>query len=1462
MRPIAQGSTKVFLLLLFPCLFALRPSLAAVYVVTSTADAGPGTLRAAITAANLPGPDQIVFAIPGAGPHTILPLTPLPPINDPAGVVIDGYTQPGSSPGLNPPSTAVLMVILDGSFAGAAHGLHIVSPLNVIRGLVIRNFQQDGIRVEATAAGTHSNMIYGNFIGTNQSGTAAAGNGVSATAPWAGVNILAPQAALIKAFNNTVARNLISANYAIGVSISSCPPADVNNNHIDSNYIGTDITGMNAIGNRVVGVYIGEAAHHNWVVRNVISGNDTDGVSIVGFQGRLTNYNQILDNAIGVASDRSSPLPNKRDGVNIGQYAQSWLLGDAPDNTVAQNIIAYNGRNGITVWEHPYNTTNTDRNQLSRNSIYANGQLGIDLDDDGVSTNDIGDIDNGANQTLNTPLISSATPSGGQTTISGTISIDTNPSQATVEVFIGRSCSPTGIQGRTFIGQATPDGAGNWSLTVSGTVNVGDTITATVTDMNRNTSEFGAGAAAGSGAVIAGPSSVSFGTVILGRDATRSIAIHNTGTSQLTVSTATITPAAYTIVSPAFPITISASDSAVLQIRFSPGSRGSYNGNLTLNSNAGNAPSFPISLSGTCVDSAAEIHLHTSAVNFGSVLAGSSSDRTILYTNTGNATLSIASQAIGGTDQADFTITRPGNSTVGAGGSDSLDIRFTPSTVGTKSALLTLQTNDPNTPLATVSLTGVCAATLAVLTIDSMRLEFGSVPVGNHADLSIRIRNTGNAPLLLGSPNITGSDAAHFTVMRPFGGSIPAAGADSITLRFSPASTGWKSATLVFTTSDPNIPACTIALQGTGITSSPAITLSPLSLDFGPVILGTDAIRKVMVGNTGNAMLSITSQRVGGADSSLFAIVRPCNAMISPGGIDSILVRFTPLSAGAKSAQLVIVCNDPQSPVNTVTMSGRGSIPPPAISLSVTSVDFGSVTVGSGITRSILVGNTGGLPLLISSQTIGGGDSSSFAITRASAGTIAPGGTDTIIIRFAPATSGTMSSQLRIASNDPVQPLVVLSLTGIGVPAVPVITLNVTEIDFGSVFIGSSSSRWIRITNTGNAVLTLSSQALAGNDRTEFAIVRASGAAIAAGGKDSVQVRFSPTSAGQKTAELRIASNDPAHPTVTVSLRGTGALRTGARITVVPQTIDFGTTPLNAPVDRTLRILNAGDAILTLGSRTLHGADSASFTIVRPGPSSIPPAGSDSMTIRFLADRYGAKSASLEIASNDTTSPVTRIALAALCASGSGARITASRMVIDFGYVPLLSTKDEDIKIGNTGSADLVISQQFFYGQDASQFSLVVPVVSPLKPGGSSTARIRLSPVTPGAKSAHFRIQSNDQTLPLLDIDLSGTTVHTDTPPTAPSDWVLSPPYPNPFSTRTTISLTVPVEGNVTVRIHDGLGRVVRILASELMERGIHRLIWDGTDETGGTVPAGVYRCNAVWELGTRSITFVFLPER
>ncbi len=155
---------------------ATAPLAAATFTVTNTDDSGPGSLRQAIDDANAtPGADTIAFAIPGAGVHTITPQSLLPTINQ--AVLIDGYTQPGSSPNTNPTGAldTVLQIEIDGTVA-PSRCITIGASDVTVRGLVINRCTEAIELFNPFGSSTSGIVLAGNFFGTDPSGLAASPN--------------------------------------------------------------------------------------------------------------------------------------------------------------------------------------------------------------------------------------------------------------------------------------------------------------------------------------------------------------------------------------------------------------------------------------------------------------------------------------------------------------------------------------------------------------------------------------------------------------------------------------------------------------------------------------------------------------------------------------------------------------------------------------------------------------------------------------------------------------------------------------------------------------------------------------------------------------------------------------------------------------------------------------------------------------------------------------------------------------------------------------------------------------------------------------------------------------------------------------------------------------------------------------------------------------------------------------
>jgi hypothetical protein len=315
------------------------------FIVTNTDDSGPGSLRQAINDANAnAGADTIVFNIQGTA-LTITPTTLLPDITDP--VTIDGFTQPGfQGKPVVELNGGELRVVPQGA------GLTIKGGNSVVRGLVINSFKIAGIQLSGTdQSPTGHNVIEGNFIGTDISGTAPGDRQPR------GINIGIFGSGLFGSNSNLIggthsnARNVISGNgQGIRILVNGST-----SNRVQGNYIGTDFTGSAPLGNSNEGIFIFDQPDNTIGgmqpgARNLISGNHL-GLAITGplESGSLVQAtgNLIQGNYLGTNFDGTSAIGNASEGVLINLGAAANTIGGATAG--AANVISGNLHNGVVI---------------------------------------------------------------------------------------------------------------------------------------------------------------------------------------------------------------------------------------------------------------------------------------------------------------------------------------------------------------------------------------------------------------------------------------------------------------------------------------------------------------------------------------------------------------------------------------------------------------------------------------------------------------------------------------------------------------------------------------------------------------------------------------------------------------------------------------------------------------------------------------------------------------------------------------------------------------------------------------------------------------------------------------------------------------------------------------------------------------------------------------------------------
>ena len=288
-------------------------------------DTGGGvcTLRAAIQQGNaLAGADAVSFSLAGPGVQLIVPGSALPIITQP--LVLDGWTQGGMG------YTGPPLIEIDGTNAGSGVvGLTITGDASTIRGLVINRFGGGGILLN----GADGNTIAGCYIGTNSLGDADLGN--------SGIGIRLLQSANNLVGGASAAdRNIISGNAFEGVQLIGTLSTG---NSIKGNFIGTDITGSVDLGNTHHGLEITTGPSGNVVggaapgEGNLISANDDSGVAILAALN-----NTVIGNLIGTDITGVAALGNADAGVVLGASQGSNTIGTTTPG--AGNRIAFNAR--------------------------------------------------------------------------------------------------------------------------------------------------------------------------------------------------------------------------------------------------------------------------------------------------------------------------------------------------------------------------------------------------------------------------------------------------------------------------------------------------------------------------------------------------------------------------------------------------------------------------------------------------------------------------------------------------------------------------------------------------------------------------------------------------------------------------------------------------------------------------------------------------------------------------------------------------------------------------------------------------------------------------------------------------------------------------------------------------------------------------------------------------------------
>ncbi|MBV8945592.1 MAG: choice-of-anchor D domain-containing protein [Solirubrobacterales bacterium] len=644
------------------------------------------------------------------------------------------------------------------------------------------------------------------------------------------------------------------------------------------------------------------------------------------------------------------------------------------------------------------------------------------------------------------------------------------------------------------------------------------------------------------------------------------------------------------------------------------------------------------------------------------------------------------------------------------------------------------------------------------VTLSPQSLSFGAQQTGTSSGpQTVTLSNTGSAALSISSISFTGTNAGDFSQTNNCPSSLANGANCTISVSFAPTGAGIRAASLQVTDNASDSPE-SVSLSGTG--TAPTVALAPSSLTFGSQLVGTTSgAQTVTLTNSGTAPLTVSSISVTGANAGDFAEANSCPiapATLAVNGSCTISATFAPTAAGGRTAAIQVADNAANSPQN-VSLSGSGVAQAPAVTLSPTSVAFGSQQVGdTSSARSILLTNTGNASLSVGSIAIAGANSGDFAQTNTCPSSLAAGANCTISVTFAPAAAGSRTASVQVSDNAGDSPQSA-PLSGTG--TAPGVSLSPTSLAFGSQLLGSTSTaQTVTLTNSGAAPLSINGISVTGANPGDFAEsdnCPAAPATLAANATCSVSITFSPAAAGSRAATVQITDNAANSPQ-SFSVSGTGATPAPA-VTLSKSSLTFasqltGTTSSAQSVTLT----NSGTAALSLSGIAVTGANAGDFAETDncpAAPATLAINATCSISVTFSPGASGSRTATVQVTDNAANSPQSF----SLAGTGVAPAVGLSPSSLAFGSQLIgLQSAPMTATVTNTGTAPLSISSIAIAGANGGDFAQTNTCPASLAVNANCTISVTFKPTTTGSRSASVAITDNAPNSP-QSLALSGT---------------------------------------------------------------------------------------------------------
>lgn len=510
--------------------------------------------------------------------------------------------------------------------------------------------------------------------------------------------------------------------------------------------------------------------------------------------------------------------------------------------------------------------------------------------------------------------------------------------------------------------------------------------------------------------------------------------ISNVGTAPMTLSGLALTDTTHFAFGPAHTCsnglvlaTSGVGQSCTLQVVYTPPVDGdARTAQVQITDNASGSP-HAVNIDATSA-AIANLVLDTSPLEFGEVVIHEQASLPPrVVTSTGNEPLQISSVSVTNAVAHGYSVVEDctTRSPLSNGQTCSVTVRFQPTTVGVKPQQTLQIASNAVGGTASVFVRGEGVPVPApIAQFDPVALAFGAQTAGwDYPARSVRLRNTGNAPMLITAVRVEGSG---YTLAQasPCGSSLAAGAHCDIPVRFHAAAAGASYTGAVVVENNAAGSPHQAALSGSGVAQSmPSLVWSPAvaSLDFGDVAVGSSsAVQTAVLRNQGpgDALLQLVNA-IGLASSDYLVTLSGCglDEVLLEGASCNVRVSFSPNAAGARTAQVQVASNGTAPAALALTGTGLAG-PAPGLELSATAFDFGRNEVGSPSTpRELTLRSTGSGTLQITAIAVDGPFEVRPRTCTQWPFSLAPGQECSVSVSFVPTSTATGSGMLLVESN-------------------------------------------------------------------------------------------------------------------------------------------------------------------------------------------------------------------------------------------------------------------------------------------------------------------------------------------------------------------------------------------------------------------------------------------------------------